>query len=73
MAGAGQALIKPRAAGDYTHGMDIQTSAPYTSAVDPRNEHATWVEIDLAAIEGNARTIVASTDARLMAGGKANG
>ncbi len=53
--------------------MDIQTSAPYTSAVDPRNQHATWVEVDLAAIEGNARALVASTDAQLMAVVKANG
>ncbi|MFV1858220.1 MAG: alanine racemase, partial [Anaerolineales bacterium] len=53
--------------------MDIKTSAPYTSAVDPRNKHATWVEVDLAAIEGNARALVASTDARLMAVVKANG
>ncbi|MFQ5944579.1 MAG: alanine racemase, partial [Anaerolineales bacterium] len=60
-------------AGDYTHGMDIQTSAPYTSAVDPRRKYATWVEIDLAAIEGNARALVARTDARLMAVVKANG
>ena len=53
--------------------MDIQTSAPYTSAVDPRNQYATWVEVDLAAIEGNARALVASTDAHLMAVVKANG
>ena len=53
--------------------MDIQTSAPYTSAVDPRTLYATWVEIDLSAIEGNARALVSSTEARLMAVVKANG
>lgn len=53
--------------------MDIQTSAPYTSAVDPRSKHATWVEVDLAAIEGNARALAGSTNARLMAVVKANG
>ncbi len=53
--------------------MDIQTSAPYTSAVDPRDKHATWVEVNLAAIEGNARALVTSTDAQLMAVVKANG
>jgi len=53
--------------------MDIQTSAPYTSIVDPRNQYATWVEIDLSAIEGNARALVASSDAQLMAVVKANG
>ncbi|MFQ5922839.1 MAG: alanine racemase, partial [Anaerolineales bacterium] len=57
----------------YTHGMDIQTSAPYTSAVDPGSKYATWVEVDLAAIEGNARALVESTEARLMAVVKANG
>ncbi len=41
--------------------------------MDPRSKHATWVEVDLAAIEGNARALVASTDARLMAVVKANG
>ena len=60
-------------AADYTHGMDIQTSAPYTSAVDPRNQYATWVEIDLSAIEVNARAVVTSSDAQLMAVVKANG
>ncbi len=53
--------------------MDIQTSAPYTSLVDPRNQYATWVEIDLSAIEGNARALVTITDAQLMAVVKANG
>ncbi len=53
--------------------MDIQTSAPYTSAVDPRTQYATWVEVDLSAIEGNARALVASTDAHVMAVVKANG
>lgn len=53
--------------------MDIQTSAPYTSAVDSRSQHSTWVEVDLSAIEGNARALVALTDARLMAVVKANG
>ncbi len=53
--------------------MDIQTSAPYTSIVDPKNQHATWVEIDLVAIEANARELVAISDARLMAVVKANG
>ena len=53
--------------------MDIQTSAPYTSIVDPRNQYATWVEIDLSAIEGNARALVTITDAKLMAVVKANG
>jgi len=53
--------------------MDIQTSAPYTSLVDPRNQYATWVEIDLSAIEGNARALFASSDAQLMAVVKANG
>ena len=53
--------------------MDIQTSAPYTSIVDLRKELATWVEIDLSAIEGNARALVATTDAQLMAVVKANG
>ena len=60
-------------AADYTHGMDIQASAPYTSAVDPRNQYATWVEIDLSAIEVNARAVVTSSDAQLMAVVKANG
>ena len=58
---------------DYTHGMDFQTSAPYTSAVDPRSRYATWVEVDLAAIEGNTRALVSMTDARLMAVVKASG
>ena len=53
--------------------MDIQTSAPYTSAVDPRSKYATWVEVDLAAIEGNAQALAALTEARLMAVVKANG
>jgi alanine racemase len=53
--------------------MDIQTSAPYTSIVDPKNQHATWVEIDLVAIEANTRELVAISDAQLMAVVKANG
>ena len=53
--------------------MDIQTSAPYTSIVDPKNQHATWVEIDSVAIEANARELVAISDAQLMAVVKANG
>ena len=47
--------------------MDFQTSAPYTLAVDPQSNYATWVEVDLAAIEGNTRALVSMTDARLMA------
>lgn len=58
--------------GDYTHGMDIRTGDPYTSPVDPKSAHATWVEIDLQAIESNARSLKQTTSAELMAVVKAN-
>jgi alanine racemase len=41
--------------------------------VDARSTYATWVEIDLAAIEGNARALTGLTEARLMAVVKADG
>ena len=63
-------MVSPPRTSDYTHGIRMHT---YTSAVDPRKRHATWVEIDLGAIEGNARALASSTDAQLMAVVKANG
>lgn len=51
----------------------IPINYAYTSAVDPRDKYATWVEIDLPAIEGNARALKSLTDALLMAVVKANG
>lgn len=61
--------------------MDTGTAAPYTSPVDPdqRSEPSpenanslTWVEIDLDAIERNARALKQRTEAALMAVVKAN-
>lgn len=52
--------------------MDSGTGAPYTSSVDSHPQHLTWVEVDLAAIEDNARVLKQITQAALMAVVKAN-
>lgn len=52
--------------------MDIRTGASYTSLVDPLQQHSTWAEIDLSAIENNARSLKQLTTAQLMAVVKAD-
>jgi alanine racemase len=41
--------------------------------MDPREQHATWVEVELAAIENNLRLVRALTSAQVMAVVKADG
>jgi alanine racemase len=63
-------------ASDYTHGssqLSSDLAAPILGGMDERSNLTTWVDIDLDAIENNARYFVDHTGVQLMAVVKANG